>query len=373
MKRKVVAAGHLCMDITPVFPDSDGADAASVLVPGRLTQVGPAGMSIGGAVANTGLAMKFFGENVYLAGKTGMDFFGDAIEKKLIEAGAADGLIRKAGETTSYTMVLAIPGTDRIFLHHPGANDTFSSEDISDGLLRGASLFHFGYPPLMRRFYEDDGRELVRLFRRAKAAGCVTSLDLAAVDAGSDAGKADWQKILSAVFPYVDIFVPSAEEILFMLDRPVFEDVRRRSAGKDFCEVLDVNRDLANVSDFCMNRGVRILMIKCGAPGLYYRTGPEDTVRPVCEALGCDEKAWAGREGFEKSFVPERVLSGTGAGDAAIAAFLTGMLRSFTPEKCVRFAAAEGACCVEAYDSLSGLRSFEEVEEKLAAGWRKRG
>jgi hypothetical protein len=37
----------------------------------------------------------------------------------------------------------------------------------------------------------------------------------------------------------------------------------------------------------------------------------------------------------------------------------------------VQLAAAEGASCVEAYDALSGLRSFEELEARIDAGWAK--
>ena len=46
---------------------------------------------------------------------------------------------------------------DRSFLHCPGANDTFGPEDIDVERLAGVSLFHFGYPPLMRRMYSDGG------------------------------------------------------------------------------------------------------------------------------------------------------------------------------------------------------------------------
>ena len=53
----------------------------------------------------------------------------------------------------------AVPGIDRIFLHNPGANDSFRSEDIPEKMLEEA-LFHFGYPPIMRSMYENDGEEL---------------------------------------------------------------------------------------------------------------------------------------------------------------------------------------------------------------------
>ena len=41
------------------------------------------------------------------------------------------------------------------------------------------------------------------------------------------------------------------------------------------------------------------------------------------------------------------------------------------PEDCVKYAAATGACCVEAYDALGGLKSFEELDKKIEAGWQK--
>ena len=60
---------------------------------------------------------------------------------------------------TSYSVVLAIPGMDRIFLHDPGANDEFVSEDVKEELLEGIALFHFGYPPIMKKMYEEEGAD----------------------------------------------------------------------------------------------------------------------------------------------------------------------------------------------------------------------
>ena len=88
--------------------------------------------------------------------------------------------------------------------------------------------------------------------------------------------------------------------------------------------------------------------------------------------LGISAEEWSDREGFEASYRPEKVLSGTGAGDTTIAAFLTAMLRGYPFEMCVRLAAAEGASCVEAYDALSGIRPLEELDEKIKNGWKKR-
>lgn len=113
-------------------------------------------------------------------------------------------LIVGDGESTSYSVILAIPGTDRIFLHHNGANNTFAAEDITEEMLCDKTLFHFGYPPLMKRMYENQGEELLKLFKKVKQAGVATSLDLASVDPASEAAKTDWEALLKKLLPLVD-------------------------------------------------------------------------------------------------------------------------------------------------------------------------
>ena len=78
------------------------------------------------------------------------------------------------GEQTSYGIVLALPGVNRIFLHCPGATDTFAADDVDLDLAARARLFYFGYPPLMARMYADGGA-LARLFESVKSLGVTTA------------------------------------------------------------------------------------------------------------------------------------------------------------------------------------------------------
>lgn len=371
MEKKVIVAGHICLDITPVFPGKKIRSLGEFLTPGKLLNVEAADVHTGGSVANTGLAMKLFGADVTLMGKVGKDAFGDMICSLLEEYGAAQGMIRSEGETTSYSVVLAIPGIDRIFLHHPGANHTFRAEDIPQKRLEEAALFHFGYPPLMRSMYENNGAELVKLMKRAKECGAATSLDFAAIDPDSQAGEADWKEILKQVIPYVDILVPSVEELCFMLDRERFDSWQQRGAGGDITGILDMEKDVKPLADQCMELGAKILLIKCGAPGIYYQTADRETLLKAGQKIELDPEVWADQRGFEKSYVPDQVLSGTGAGDTCIGAFLTALLKGRSLKRSVQLAAAAGASCVAAYDALSGLKSFEELEQRIEAGWKK--
>ncbi len=371
MGKKVIVAGHICLDITPVFPELKRKKVSDVLMPGKLVETNSASVSTGGAVANTGLAMKILGADVRLMGKVGKDEFGEMICSILKRYDADKDMIKSENEASSYSVVLAIPGIDRMFLHCPGTNNSYEANDISDEALKEASLLHFGYPPLMKRMYEEDGKQLLSLFKRAKTFGCATSLDLVAVDAESEAGKANWEKIISKVMPYVDFFLPSIEELCFMIDRDRFNEWQKRAGDRDVTEILDLEKDVRPLADKCMNLGCKVLLLKCGAPGLYYRTGSKEVIGEISSGLALDTDRWAEREGFEKSYKAEEVLSGTGAGDTSIAAYLTSVINGETPEEAVRMAAAEGACCVASYDALSGLKPLSELKKKIAEGWEK--
>jgi len=75
MKQKIISAGHICLDITPVFPETvRGQSMETLLQPGKLLHMDAADVHTGGSVANTGLALKLLGNEVELMGKIGEPF-----------------------------------------------------------------------------------------------------------------------------------------------------------------------------------------------------------------------------------------------------------------------------------------------------------
>lgn len=365
--KKIISAGHICLDITPIFPGQTQCSIGQLLEPGKLIHMEGVDIHTGGSVANTGLALKKMGADVCLMGKIGSDAFGTLI-RETFQSHGAQGLIVDPSCATSYSVVLAVPGTDRIFLHDPGANDCFSSKDISQEALEQGALLHFGYPTLMEQMYHNGGKELVDIFRRAKALEVATSLDLAAVDPNSPAGQAPWQEILRNVLPYTDFFLPSFEELCFMLDRPHYD--RLVAQGGDISARITMEEDVAPLAEKCIAMGCRVVLIKCGTLGMYYRTADRDALDTVGKRLELVPEVWADARGVQPCYQADRVLSGTGAGDTSIAAFLLAVTQGKSPAACAALAAAEGACCVTAYDALSGLKSLPELEARIVSGWK---
>lgn len=372
VQKKVVIAGHVCLDITPVFGNSAaGLKREDIFSPGKLTQTEGIDIHTGGAVANSGLALKKMGVDVALMGKVGEDELGRML-RHIIKGYDADGdMIRSEDSSTSYSIVLAPPGMDRIFLHYPGANDTFCLQDLNMEKVKQAALFHFGYPPLMKKMYQNQGKELQAMFAAIQKEGVATSLDLAAVDESSDAGKQDWKNILVSTLPYVDFFVPSVEELGFMLNKSLYDEWQSRANGEDVTKFISVEKDVKPFAQQLLDMGAKAVLIKCGAAGMYYKTSGQDKMRLLCAQLNLSLEDWSDKEGFEKSYVPDQVLSGTGAGDTTIAAFLASIMREYPLQKSVSLAAAQGASCVSSYDALGGLKTLDELQARIDSGWEK--
>lgn len=344
--KKIVIAGVTTIDITPSFPKDAKGDFKTYVRPGSMIKTEKLNFNPGGCTSNTGLALMKLGADVRLIMKCGKDNLSDILRKEY-EKINIEKVFVTGDEDTSYSVILAIPGADRIFYHNPGANDTFVSSDIKDEYLDGAEIFHFGYPQSMISMCYDGGKELVDLYKRVKNLHITTSLDMCLT-----AREFDWKSVVVNVAPYVDIFVPSIEELSVALDKENYDKLARRciDEGKDFTDMVDYTyaKTLANMA---LNLGVKEIMIKCGTKGIFYKSAKEEFAMPC--------------------FVPEKVISGTGAGDVSIAAFLYSVQKGLERKKAVEFATAAGAICVTTIDATSGIPSFDELVKMVDSGWKK--
>lgn len=363
-----VVAGYLGVDIAPGFASNQKAGKFSDLFrPGTIVEMSGLSISLGGTVANTGLAMKRFGGNVQLMGCVGKDALGDMVLSKLEEAGVTKGIVCTSRAGTSYGIVIAPPGCDRMFLEDPGCNGIFGSKEIDYKVVAASRLFHLGYPSLMTRLWRDNGAELLKIYTRVSKLGVATSLDLALPDSSSSASRADWRAILAATLPYVDIFLPSVEELLFMLEPKEYARLLAEANGGDIIDLIP--RELYDIlGDRILALGVNVLMIKAGHRGAYLRTGniealhARTTLRPPLESWK-DRTLWIDPRQVDTV----RFQNASGAGDCTIAAFLTALLDGAEIEQAGRLAMLAGRDNLYGVDALSGLSSWKKMIASVRA------
>ena len=370
---KIAVVGALSVDICPTFTGTFNAgqqsDFSDVIKPGAITHIEGNEIHPGGPVANTGIALSFFGIEPVMCAKIGGDEMGkmllSIIGNELKGADRAPGSICiDNAAPTAYSIILAPPGLDRAILQNPGANDTFSYSDINWDEVKNCKLLHFGHPSTMANMYKDDGEELLRILKTAKELGLVTSLDLCAIDPSSDAGKADWEKILGRVLPYTDFFLPSIEDLSNIFSN-LFEELTDTlsEASSESDNKLKLAKELAELSH---KLGAGTVLIKLGEDGMYYSNGNASFFSEIETKLGfkpgsmsaSDKGGWAGREGHLPAMKVDKIVSGLGAGDVTIAAYLAAMVRGFSFDEAIEKARNAGAQCVTVASATGGLSEW---------------
>ncbi|WP_163537444.1 PfkB family carbohydrate kinase [Gracilibacillus sp. YIM 98692] len=368
MNKSIVIAGHTAIDFIPEIKSKTNVHLQSFFTPGSLHHIGSPTFSTGGVVLNTGLALYKMGFSPTLIGKIGNDEFGHILKEKLnhIDQNLSDYMVIDNRNHTSYTTVLNVPGHDRIFLHHPGVNDHFHSEDISEQLLQDHSHFHFGYPPLMEKMHTENGIHLVDIMKKAKNMKLNTSLDMAMPPPEL---VVDWEKILHNTLPYVDIFMPSIEEILHMLFPDIQTELKEKiENSQEHSEIIHfVNDELLQfVSNKLLRMGCKAVLLKCGELGLYFRSSSN--------ALFAENQQlsnnWLNRELWAPCF-KTKVMGTTGAGDCTIAGFLAGMLKEKSIEETMNLSVATGAHSVESMEGTGGIVHLNNIEQRMDNHWEK--
>ena len=303
----------LCLGI--MVADVVARPVAGLPRKGTLATVERMELHTGGCAVNTGISLARLGVRTGVMGKVGQDGFGDYVIAVLERHGVdTRGVVRDPVNNTSGTMVMVDADGERTFIHYIGANGAIRESDVDMDLVRQARLLHVAGHNLMPGF---DGQVAGRILQRARAAGVMTSLDTAWDFSGR------WLELVEPSLPHLDIFVPSIEEA-------------RQIAGR---------QDPAEVADFFLGYGIKVVALKMGSLGCYVRSRDQAFSLPV---------------------YPVEVVDATGAGDAFAGGFLAGMVMGWDLERTARLANAVGALCVTALGATAGVRSLEETVAFMA-------
>jgi sugar/nucleoside kinase (ribokinase family) len=298
----ILVADHLCSPIDHV------PRAGELLLAEKLP------LAIGGCAANVAIGLARLGIGVGVVGCVGRDAFGQFIKQTLSAEGIGVDLVRELDDVgTSGTLIINVRGEDRRFIHTVGANGAFRVDDIPvERVLEAKVLYVGGY--LLMTYFEHTA--LADLFRRARAAGVRTVLDVVLP------GPGDHWRSLKDVLAHTDVFLPNTDEaaaITGMKD-PVAQAEKFRSCGAG------------------------VVCITCGGEGTVL----------VSDSLRV-------RAGVYR--VP--FIGGTGAGDAFDAGYIAGLLAGQDALGCLKWGSALGASCVRAIGATESLFTRPQLLEFL--------
>lgn len=319
---RIAIAGHVCVDIRPQLP------AGAQFEPGKLVEVGPVAITLGGSVGNVGRALRALGAPVSASTCIGDDELGRLVQAELAADSLITGDVRVVpGTSTSYSFIVEPAGADRTIWHHVGSNAAFTGAGAQPA---GIDLFHLGYPPLLPGLLAEGGAPLHQLLADVRAAGATTSVDLAVVDPASPAAHLDWELILSRMLTETDVVSPSLDDLTSAL-----------GITEAYSEALT-----DRLADQLLAWGAAVVALSAGEHGLYLKTADRARLRSAGRALAPHADRWASRALHAPPVWVRTPVTTNGAGDASSAGLLYGIAAGAGPEVAARLAAACSAALV---------------------------
>ncbi len=294
----ILVADHLCAPIARL-PEA-----------GELVLADTLPLQIGGCAANTGVDLARLGVQVAILGCVGDDVFGRFIVEQLASQGVNTRQIRSLpGVGTSGTLIINVAGQDRRFIHTIGANACLKAEDISLDLVTSAKVFYVGGYLLMPGLQQ---QPLFETFRAARAAGVKTVLDVVLPGPGPHA------QALEQLLTETDVFLPNSDE----------------------AAALTGIRDPRQQAEAFVAAGVGTAVVTSGEQGTWLATARQTLRADVYH-------------------VP--YVGGTGAGDAFVAGYITGLLAEEDAAGCLRWGSALGASCVRGVGATETVFTRDEA------------
>ncbi len=260
-----------------------------------------------GTAGGTSVDLARLGADVLAIGAIGTDEVSEFL-LMLLERNGVSGqhLARKDAAPTSATILPIHPSGDRPAWHVVGANGLFGPDDVPWHMLGSCNFVHLGGISALRSF---DGEPSVRLLQFAKEHGATTTADCLGVK------REDTLEILAPCLPYIDVFMPNANEA-------------RQITGRD--NALDAALVFHEL-------GARRVILKMGEEGCLIVDGTLPKQIPAHEVT---------------------VVDSTGCGDAFCAGVIMGLWFGWEIEQCARLGTAAAALTLQGLGSDAGITNL---------------
>lgn len=314
MKYDIVALGELLIDFTENGVSGQG---------NPILEANP-----GGAPCNVLAMMSRLGHNTAFIGKVGRDMFGEQLKEALEEAGISTiGLVADDKVHTTLAFVHTFADGDRefSFYRNPGADMMLREEEIDLELIKNTGLFHFGTLSMTHDTCRNATKKAVLT---AKESGALISFD-------------------------PNIREPLWEDLLLMRQQIEW--------GFTKCDILKISDNeivwLTGEEDY--DKGVEWIRSRYDISLILVSLGKEGSI------------AYSGKERvFVPSFIQEKTIETTGAGDTFFASalhfVLENGLKEYTSEELDRmltFANAAASIITTRKGALRVMPSKKEIEE----------
>lgn len=325
MRKGIAVAGNILLDrikVVDSYPEK-----------GLLVKIRELENAIGGCVCNTGTDLCVIDPSLRVSGygKVGRDGEGAFLKKKLTAVGMDVSHIGECDVPTTFSDVMTVAATgERTFFTFTGADATLGIADIDPAAL-DCEIFHIGYILLLDALDAPDeeyGTVMARLLAGIQRAGVKTSVDVISEDS-----ERFREKVIPAL-KYCDYAVLNEIESGRVAGIPP-----RDGEGRLIPENME------KICEAFFEMGVR-----------------------ECVVVHCPEAGFARNARGEFFAVPsldlpkDYIKGAVGAGDAFCAGALYSFWRGDGEEEMLRFASACAACNLSAKDSVSGMRSYEEIK-----------
>lgn len=307
-----------------------------------LTSISTVSRHLGGCVCNTALSLRKINSKIKLNAfsAVGDDVDGEYIvaelQKEFINT---ENIVKISGINTGFTDVMTLESTgERTFFTYEGANSMYSPEELDIDKI-DTDIFHIGYIFLLKKFDELDaihGTVLAKTLKEVQSKGIKTSIDLVSKK------RHDFSDIVKPSLQYCNYFI--ANEI----EGGLITGINPFINGTKKVDIDSIKKILEKL----LNLGVKDIAVIHSPEGGF--------------AMDKNRKFYS-----EKSLtLPKKYIkSSVGAGDAFCAGMLYSIYNEFNIAYSLQVANTVAAMSLGEFDSVSGIKAFEELEEfKLSMG-----
>jgi sugar/nucleoside kinase (ribokinase family) len=290
--------------IESIPPGSDGQLVETI----RFSPAGTAG--------GTAVVLSRLGAEVHSFGALGEDPIATTLLAMLEREGVdVSGLVRKADQQTSASVIPVRPNGDRPAWHCIGANGAFTLDDLDLSALDGITHLHLGGPEFL------GGEAAGKLLAHARSLGATTSLDILAP------GDPDMLAWIADALPHADYLLPNDEQVLGFTGAS----------------------SLVEGAAALVEKGVGCVAVTRGAKGALVVTAEDRIAVPAYDI---------------------EVVDTTGCGDAFSAGFLRGLALGHDLREAADLGGATAAQVAQGLGTDAGAYSLESVQKFAATASR---